>query len=56
MKRYSSVARRCLALVALPLAAAGLGFLVAPVSACEKHLDGHQNSAATQGEGQDERR
>jgi hypothetical protein len=56
MKRSSSVARWCLLLVALPLTAAGLGVFAAPASACEKHLDGHQNGSETQGEVQGERR
>ncbi|MCX5940733.1 MAG: hypothetical protein NTX18_06890 [Cyanobium sp. LacPavin_0818_WC50_MAG_67_9] len=56
MKRSSSVARWCLLLVALPLTAAGLGVLSAPASACEKHLNGHQNGSETEGEVQGERR
>ena len=41
---------------ALPLTAAGLGVVSAPASACEKHLDGHQNGSETQAEVQGERR
>jgi cytosine/adenosine deaminase-related metal-dependent hydrolase len=42
--------------MALALGAAGLGSLAAGASACEKHLDGHQNGSATQSELQSERR
>ena len=45
-----------LAGMALALGAAGLGSLSAGVSACEKHLDGHQNGSATHAELQSERR
>jgi hypothetical protein len=56
MKRSPSVARWFRLLAALPLTAAGLGVVSAPASACEKHLDGHQNGSETQGEVQGERR
>ncbi len=56
MKRSLSVVRWGLTWAAGLLMAACPGVLAPAATACERHLDGHQNSADTQGEVQGERR